>query len=120
MSYSMATLDGGEIWITDEEVQGFAAGARGEVLTPESPHYDEVRAIWNAMIDRRPGLILRCAEAADVVQAVNFARKHRLLLAVRGAGHNIAGNAVCDGGLLVDLSAMKSVSVAAGSAESMG
>ena len=111
MSYSMTTLDGGEIWITEEQVQAFAAGAQGEVLTPENPHYDEVRSIWNAMIDRRPGLILRCAGAADVVQAVNFARKHRLLLAVRGAGHNIAGNAVCDGGLLVDLSAMKSVSV---------
>ncbi len=111
MSYSMTTLDGGEIWITEEQVQAFAAGAQGEVLTPENPHCDEVRSIWNAMIDRRPGLILRCAGAADVVQAVNFARKHRLLLAVRGAGHNIAGNAVCDGGLLVDLSAMKSVSV---------
>ena len=111
MSYSMTTLDGGEIRITDEEVQALAGGARGEVLTPQSPDYDEVRSIWNAMIDRRPGLILRCAEAADVVEAVNFARKHRLLLAVRGAGHNIAGKAVCDGGLLVDLSAMKSVSV---------
>ncbi len=79
MSYSMTTLDGGEIRITDEEVQALAGGTPGEVLTPESPDYDEVRSIWNAMIDRRPGLILRCAEAADVVEAVNFVRKHRLV-----------------------------------------
>ncbi len=111
MNYPMTTLDGGETLITEEEFQALAGGVRGELVTPESPDYDEVRSIWNAMIDRRPGLILRCAEAGDVVQAVNFARKHGVLLAVRGAGHNIAGKAVCDGGLLVDLSALKSVSV---------
>src|SRR5690606_13486529 len=69
----------------------------------------EARTIWNGMIDRRPGLIVRCAGAADVVSAVWFARDNDLLVAVRGGGHNIAGNAVCDGGLLIDLSPMQSV-----------
>ena len=63
------------------------------------------------MIDKRPAIIVRCAGSADVIQAVNFARKHDLLIAVRGGGHNIAGNAVCDGGLMIDLSLMKSVRV---------
>lgn len=79
MNYPMTTLDGGETLITEEEFQALAGGVRGELVTPESPDYDEVRSIWNAMIDRRPGLILRCAEAADVVEAVNFVRKHRLV-----------------------------------------
>src|SRR5205823_3930353 len=73
--------------------------------------YDAARTIWNAMIDRRPGLIVRAAGAADVVRTVQFAREHTLLLSVKGGGHNIAGNAVSDGGLMLDLSAMKSVRV---------
>jgi hypothetical protein len=73
--------------------------------------YDEVRQIWNAMIDRRPALIARCRSPEDVVQAVKFARKHNLLVSVRGGGHNIAGNAVCDDGLMIDLSLMKRVQV---------
>ena len=74
------------------------------MLTPDDPAYEETRKIWNAMIDRRPGLIARCTGTADVVQAVRFARKHRLLVSVRGGGHNIAGLAVCEGGLMIDLS----------------
>lgn len=73
--------------------------------------YNEARTIWNAMIDRRPGLIARCAGAADVVRAVRFARDNNLLVSVRGGGHGIAGNAVCEGGIVIDLSAMKSVRV---------
>jgi FAD/FMN-containing dehydrogenase len=84
---------------------------KGKLLEPAAPGYDEARAIWNGMIDRRPGLIVSCASADDVVAAVQFARDHELLVAVRGGGHNIAGNAVCDGGMQINLSALKSVQV---------
>ncbi len=87
------------------------ASIRGTVLTPGDPGYDEARTVWNAMIDRRPAMIARCTDTADVRAAVNFAREHRLLVSVKGGGHNIAGNAVCDGGLMIDLSPMKSVDV---------
>ncbi len=86
-------------------------GLRGTLVLPTDPGYDEARAIWNAMIDRKPAAIVRAANAEDVVRAVNVAREHKLLVAVRGGGHNIAGNAVCDGGLMIDLSQMKSVKV---------
>ncbi|TMJ44877.1 MAG: FAD-dependent oxidoreductase, partial [Alphaproteobacteria bacterium] len=73
--------------------------------------YDEARTVWNGMINRRPALIARCTGAADVIAAVRFARTHGLLVSVRGGGHNITGNAVCEGGLMIDLSPMKSVRV---------
>jgi FAD/FMN-containing dehydrogenase len=78
-------------------------------LTPDDPGYDEARAVRNGLIDRRPALIIRCNGAADVVAAVNFARDRGLLVSVRGGGHNVAGNAVNDGGLVIDLSAMRGV-----------
>jgi len=84
---------------------------RGKILDQSSPAYNEARAIWNAMIDRKPGLIVRCLGAADVIRAVRFARDNELLVAVRGGGHNIAGSAICDGGVVIDLSQMKSVRV---------
>jgi FAD/FMN-containing dehydrogenase len=87
------------------------AGLRGKMLNQLVPGYDEARTIWNAMIDRKPALIVQCAGAADVMQAVRFAIEHKLPLAIRGGGHNIAGNAVCDDGLVIDLSKMKSVRV---------
>ncbi|MEA3413352.1 MAG: FAD-binding oxidoreductase [Pseudomonadota bacterium] len=108
---NLRTLAGHDTVIASESIEAFEATVRGPVLRPESPGYDEVREIWNAMIDRRPGLITRCAGAADVMHAVRFAREHGLLVSVRGAGHNIAGNAISDGGLLIDLSEMKSVRV---------
>jgi FAD/FMN-containing dehydrogenase len=92
-------------------IDQFRARMRGDVLLPADKGYDEVRQIWNAMFDRRPALIARCASPEDVVQAVTFAREHNLLLSVRGGGHNIAGNAVCDDGLMIDLSLMKGVGV---------
>ena len=92
-------------------IDEFKAHFQGDVLLPGDAGYDEVRQIWNAMIDRRPALIARCASPEDVVQAVEFARKHNLLISIRGGGHNIAGNAVCDDGLMIDLSLMKSVQV---------
>lgn len=84
---------------------------RGEVVLPDSPNYDEVRSIWNAMIDKRPAVIVRCSGVADVVAAVNFGRDENMTVAVRGGGHNIAGSALCDDGLVIDLSPMKSVHV---------
>jgi FAD/FMN-containing dehydrogenase len=84
---------------------------KGRVLTPADPDYDAARQIWNAMIDRRPAAILRCREAGDVPTALTWCRDHGMDFTVRGGGHNIAGSAVCDGGLMIDLSAMRTVRV---------
>jgi FAD/FMN-containing dehydrogenase len=89
----------------------FKAHFGGDVLLPDSTDYEEVRQVWNAMIDRRPALIARAGSPEDVVRAVKFARQHELIVSIRGGGHNIAGNAVCDGGLMIDLSLMKRVQV---------
>ena len=83
----------------------------GALISPDHPGYDEARKVWNGMIDRRPALIARCTGVADVRSAVRFAREHDLLVAVRGGGHNVAGTAVCDGGLVIDLSPMKGMRV---------
>ena len=109
MGIELAAFDGGTVSITADELQAFKAGFRGAVLGAEDPAYEETRKIWNAMIDRRPALIARCTGTVDVVQAVRFARKHRLLTTVRGGGHNIAGLAVCERGLMIDLSLLKGV-----------
>ena len=94
-----------------DEAAGLRANLRGSLLLPDEPGYDEARAIWNAMIDKRPGMIVRCAGAADVRTALNFAREHRLALAVRGGGHNIAGSALVNDGVVIDLSMMRSVRI---------
>ncbi|MDB6034672.1 MAG: putative oxidoreductase oxygen dependent FAD-dependent protein [Verrucomicrobiales bacterium] len=83
----------------------------GTILLPGNPGYDEARSIWNGMIDRRPAIIVRCRTEADVARAVEYARDNHLLVSIRGGGHNIAGHAVCDGGLMIDLSTMKEVRV---------
>lgn len=83
----------------------------GALIAPGDAEYDEARRIWNGMIDRRPALIAQCGGTADVVAAVNFARKKGLAVAVRGGGHNVSGNAVCDGGIVIDLRPMKRVTV---------
>jgi FAD/FMN-containing dehydrogenase len=95
----------------DAAIEGLRRAVRGELLLAGNPAYEEARKIWNAMVDRHPALILRAQDVSDVVQAVRFAKDHRLPLAVRGGGHNIAGNAVCEGGLMLDLSRMNSVKV---------
>jgi FAD/FMN-containing dehydrogenase len=92
-------------------VEEFKASLRGHLLHAGEDGYDEARKIWNGMFDRRPALIARCAGAADVVSAVNFARDNRLQVAVRGGGHSFPGHSVCDGGLVIDLSPMKGVRV---------
>ncbi len=86
-------------------------GFRGDVITPEHHEYDDARAVWNGTVDRRPRLIARCSGTSDVAAAVRFARDRELEIAVRGGGHNVAGTAVCDGGIVIDLSAMRAVSV---------
>jgi FAD/FMN-containing dehydrogenase len=94
-----------------EAVAGFSERLRGPVLTPGAPGYDEARSIWNGLIDRRPALIVQCSGAADVVDAVNFAREQGLVLSIKAGGHNVAGNAVNDSGLVIDLSQMRGVIV---------
>ncbi len=89
----------------------FKAGLRGQLLSPGDEGYDGARKLWNGMFDRRPALIARCAGAADVIRAVSFARDNRLAVAVRGGGHSFPGHSVCDGGLVIDLSAMKAIRV---------
>jgi FAD/FMN-containing dehydrogenase len=86
-------------------------GFRGALITPDRPDYETARAVWNGAVDRRPRAIARCAGAADAAAVVRFARDHDLEIAVRGGGHNVAGTAVCDDGVVVDLSAMRAVSV---------
>lgn len=83
----------------------------GEVVSPSHPNYDRARRVWNGQIDRKPSLIARCCSSMDVIAAINFARSHELLLAVRGGGHGLPGFGTCDGGLVLDLSPMRSVSV---------
>jgi FAD/FMN-containing dehydrogenase len=97
--------------LDDEAVQALIASVRGPVLRPGEAGYDEARKIWNGLIDRHPKLIVQCTGAADVVDCVNFARENELLLSVKGGGHNVAGNAVNDGGLVIDLSRMSGVHV---------
>jgi FAD/FMN-containing dehydrogenase len=103
--------DGADRILEDAEVAAFAAELRGPLLRQGDAGYDAARRVWNGMIDRRPALIARCAGVADVMAAVRFARDRRLLVSVKGGGHNITGNAVCEGGLMIDLSPMKSVRV---------
>jgi FAD/FMN-containing dehydrogenase len=107
----LASLEGGAIALGSDALDAFHQTLRGNLCLAGEPGYDEARTIWNAMIDRRPGAIVRCRGASDIIRAVRFAREHGLLIAVRGGGHNIAGNAVCEGGLLIDLSPMRSVRV---------
>ena len=96
---------------TDEAVGGFADTLRGSLVRPDDKGYDEARTVWNAMIDEHPAFIVRCAGVADVISAVTFAKEHHHSISVKGGGHNIAGRAVEDDALMVDLSPMKSVRV---------
>jgi FAD/FMN-containing dehydrogenase len=97
--------------INDAALRDLRSAVRGQVLRPGDDGHEAARRIFNAMIDRRPALIVRCAEAADVSACVGFARTHALDVSVKGGGHNVSGKAVCEGGLMIDLSAMKSIRV---------
>ena len=107
----LKTLDGKTQIIPEEGLDALRAALHGKLLLRGDAGYDDARTIWNAMVDRKPAIIVRAADAADVARAVQFAREHQLLVAVRGGGHNIAGNAVCEGGLMIDLTPMKAVRI---------
>src|SRR6476646_9292306 len=93
--------------LEEDSIAELKAKLRGPVIEPDDPDYDDARKVYNAMIDKKPRLIARCADVADVISSVNFARKHGLLLAIRGGGHNAGGLGICDGGLVIDLGLMK-------------
>jgi FAD/FMN-containing dehydrogenase len=106
-----ATTLGGYVELGDQVVRALAKNLSGPLLRPGAGGYEDARVVWNRMIDRRPALIARCATVDDVVTAVRFAREHDVLISVKGGGHNVTGHAVCDGGLMIDLSAMKGTRV---------
>ena len=99
----------GNVTLKEDTIRKFKESLRGELILANEPGYDDARSIWNAMIDRRPALIARCLGVADVVTAVNFAREHGVTLSIKGGGHNIAGLAVCEEGLMLDMSRMRGV-----------
>jgi FAD/FMN-containing dehydrogenase len=93
------------------ELKRLKSALHGYLVQPKDKEYEEARKVWNGMIDRHPGFIIRCADESDVVQAVRFVREHNMLVAVRGGGHNVAGFGTCDGGVVIDLSMMKGIEV---------
>jgi len=108
---TVKTIAGGSASLPSGALDDLRAGLRGDLRLPGEVGYDEARTLWNAMIDRRPAAVVRAAGASDVIRTVRLAAQHGLLLSMRGGGHNIAGSAVCDGGLMLDLSRMRSVRV---------
>ena len=103
------TMDGREIDLQQEAVDSFKKRLRGPVIAPGEAGYAESRAVWNSMIDKKPALVVRCLGTADVIACVQFAREHRLLLCIKGGGHNIAGLATADDALMLDMSLMRGV-----------
>ncbi len=97
--------------LSKQAVEKLRSQIHGRAVVAADPDYDEVRALWNAMIDRKPEVIVQCASASDVPRAITFARENELEISIRGAGHNIAGNALCDDGLAIDFSRMTSARV---------
>src|SRR5258705_12677570 len=106
----MTTTDATTV-VGEATVGELQAVVRGQVIRPGDSDYDEARAVWNAVHDKHPALIIRCTGTADVIKAVEFARSQGLPLAVRGGAHSIAGFSTCDGGVVLDLSPMKAVTV---------
>ena len=108
---SVVTRGGGSIELDGGVLDSFASRLTGSLMAESTDGYEEARELWNAMIDTRPALIARCSTAEDVQTAIRFAAEHGLLISVRGAGHNIAGSGLCEGGLTIDLSQMRNVDV---------
>jgi len=98
-------------FLAEDAVEDLKKLIQGDVLLPSHDEYDKARKIWNGMIDKHPALIVRCTGPADVIDAVKFARSHNLLVSVRGGGHNVAGTALCDDGMVIDLSQMRGIRV---------
>jgi len=111
MTISAATLEGSHTNLNDADVATLRSSVRGGVVVAGDAHYDEARRVWNGNVDRRPALIVRCMGAADVQQAVNFARSFGLLVSIRGGGHSAPGYGTNEGGLVIDLSPMKGIRV---------
>jgi FAD/FMN-containing dehydrogenase len=107
----VTTLAGRETILPETTIATFQHSLRGQLIAPDDASYEEARQVWNANIDRRPGLICRPAAVSDVIQAVTFAREHHLLVSVRGGAHSMAGTCMCNGGLVIDLSLMKGIRV---------
>ena len=108
---SVRRSDGGSMTLDSSTIESLKEGLRGSLFLPDDVGYEKARTVWNAMIDRRPALVAHCAGVNDIKRVVDFARAHGLLTSVKGGGHNIAGSGVCDGGLLIDLSGMRSVRI---------
>jgi FAD/FMN-containing dehydrogenase len=108
-SMKVKMLDGGEFDLKQDVIDGLKMRLKGALLLPGDAGFDESRTVWNAMIDRKPALVVRCLGVADVVACVRFAREHNLLLCIKGGGHNIAGLATADGALMLDMSLMRGV-----------
>src|SRR3989441_9226156 len=105
------TLDGRPIALRPHDIEAFQGSLRGSLVRAGDPTYEDSRKLWNGMIDRKPALVVRPTGTADVVECVNFARARGLLLSMKGGGHNIAGTAVAEGGLALDMSRLKGVFV---------
>jgi FAD/FMN-containing dehydrogenase len=103
----ISTLSDGETFLAEDAVENLKGIIQGEVLLPSHGDYEQARKIWNGMIDKHPALIVQCSDPADVSEAVKFARRNDILVSVRGGGHNVSGNALCDDGMVIDLSQMK-------------
>lgn len=94
-----------------QNLEEFISIVRGDVIFPQSPEYHEARKVYNGMIDKKPMLIVKCVDVADIIASVNFGRDNKLLTAVRGGGHNAGGLGICDNGLVIDLSGIKFIRV---------
>ncbi len=105
------TTTGADTVLKEAVIEDLRGSLRGELLCSSDEGYDAARLLWNAMFDKRPALIVRCADVSDIISAVNFARTHRISVAVRGGGHNVAGSGACEGGLMLDMARMKNVRV---------
>ncbi len=116
MTVALKELNGGTLEVLDERLAELRTALKGQLIGKDDAGYDEARSLWNGMIDRHPGLIVRATDRRDIQLVVNFAQRNSILLSIKGGGHQIAGHAVADGALLLDLSQMKGVHVDAGAA----